>query len=90
MNPFASISSDVVDGELIILGDMESKSSGSPLVSRETHNILGILWGRFLFIQQGISSLFLIDKLKRHKPCAVILKYSLSTLFFIYSNVSPT
>jgi len=35
---------------------MEAGSSGSSLVGRETHNILGILWGRFIIFQQGISS----------------------------------
>ncbi|HGJ5859000.1 MAG TPA: trypsin-like serine peptidase [Arsenophonus nasoniae] len=64
MHPFASITPQPEYGDLFILGDMEPGSSGSPLIGRETHNILGILWGRFLFTQHGISSPYLIDKLK--------------------------
>ncbi|MDR5611901.1 MAG: hypothetical protein RAM36_02365, partial [Arsenophonus sp.] len=64
MDPFASINPDVPEGTLLIHGDMEAGSSGSPLINRETHNILGILWGRFIIFQQGISSPYMLDKLK--------------------------
>lgn len=64
MDPFASMSANVTDGELVVVGDLEPGSSGSPLIGRETHNILGIFWGRFLFVKQGISSPFLLNKLK--------------------------
>ncbi|HGJ5875357.1 MAG TPA: hypothetical protein ACHBX0_01785 [Arsenophonus sp.] len=63
MDPFTSTNTGWQEGKLIIFGDMELGSLDAPLISWENHHALGILWGQVL-LQRGISSPYLLDKLK--------------------------